>query len=103
MAQAGDSHDWGVPPKDTDQAVKASLHDSHLKIWASMRMRRVKQGTARRRMSLFRAGLMPWVLMRQSVDRAPLVTDEKAKLAAVKSQVTDAGAGTLVLPTMLTY
>ena len=91
-------------PSDADENSRLTPFGAHRRIWATIRMTRVNQGTARRRTSLFRAGLtLPVMLMRQSVDRAPLVTEENAKPVALKSQVTDLGAGTLVLPTILTY
>ena len=41
--------------------------------------------------------------MKQSVESAPLVMDEKAKPEKVKSQATVLGAGTLALPSKLMY
>ena len=61
-------------------------------------------GTDRRSMMRLRAGLrLPLGLIRQSVDSAPLLREEKAKPEKVKSQDTVLGAGTLALPSKLMY
>ena len=67
-------------------------------------MTKLIQGMDRRSMMSLRAGLsLPWGLIRQSVERAPLVMVEKAKHEKVKSQVSGLGGGTFALANKLVY
>ena len=67
-------------------------------------MTSTSQGMARRRMTLLMAGsMLPPTLIRQSVERIPLLTEANAKWVTLKSQPMLTGTATLVLPTMLMY
>ena len=55
-------------------------------------------GTARCRMSLLKARLPDPTLSRQSVERLPLVREEKAKLAVSKTHFRVSGVGMLTCP-----
>lgn len=73
---------------------------------SSSRMTKMIQGMDRRSMMRLRAGLSlppPRGLIRQSVERAPLVMVEKAKHEKVKSQVSGLGGGTFALASKLVY
>ena len=67
---------------------------AHIAIWIAVTIRNTMGGTARCRMILLKARFGPEA-NRQSVDRLPLVRDEKAKLAALNIQCTVLGAGML--------
>ncbi len=67
---------------------------AHIAIWIAITIRNTMGGTARCRMILLKARSGPEA-NRQSVDRLPLVRDEKAKLAALNIQCTVLGAGIL--------
>lgn len=75
----------------------------HQSAWEIERMMRYSGGMARRRSSLCKAGLSPSRLNRQSVERLPLVREEKAKLVALESQCTVLGRDTLTVPSKLMY
>lgn len=65
-----------------------------------MRMRRLIAGAARCSSSLLKARLT-WpgpAVSKQSVERLPLVMDEKAKLATANTQVMVLGVGRLICP-----
>ena len=79
-------------------------HMTDLSSCRSSRMTKMIQGTDRRSMVRLRAGLRLLLgLIRQSVESAPLLREEKAKLEKLKSQDTVLGAGTLALPSKLMY
>ena len=67
-------------------------------IWMAARRRKVMGGTARCRMSLLKARLPESGLSRQSVDRLPLVKEEKAKLVVLKTHFRVFGVGMLTCP-----
>ena len=61
-------------------------------------------GTASRRTTRLSAGsTLPLMPIKQSVNSTPLLTEVKAKLLALNSQLILAGTDTLVLPTLLVY
>jgi len=75
----------------------------HHKTWPAASRENMIGGTAKRSSSLCKAVLMPPSLSRQSVDKLPLVKDEKAKLVALEIQCMVLGAETLMLPSRLVY
>ena len=80
------------------------LKKTDLRMTATIRMTRLNQGMANRSTSLFRAGsTLPFVSIRQSVERTLLLTDAKAKLLAWKTHLIVLGTLTLVLPSMVRY
>ncbi len=60
-------------------------------------------GTAKCSRSLLKATFIDPTLRRQSVERLPLVIEEKAKLTMVKSQCTMGGPGMLAWPSSVVY
>ena len=59
------------------------LEKTDLRMTATIRMTRLNQGMANRSTSLLRAGsILPFVSIRQSVERTLLLTEANAKLLA---------------------
>ncbi len=76
---------------------------AHHSSWKTARTVKTRGGTAKRSSSLCKAGFTPWRLSKQSVDKLPLVRDEKAKLVALEIQCIVLGTETFMLPSRLVY
>ncbi len=85
----------GMQSAATHTCLGKSRIKAHIAIWIAFTIRKTMGGTARCRMILLKARPFGPESNRQSVDRLPLVRDEKAKLAALNIQCTVLGAGML--------
>ncbi len=66
-------------------------------------MARIQKMRGGRNSSRCKAGLMPSRLSKQSVERLPLVREEKAQLVALEIQCMVLGTDALMLPSRLVY
>lgn len=71
---------------------------AYMLIWMAASREKVMGGTDRCRTSLLKAKLPESALSRQSVDRLPLVNEEKAKLAVLNIHFRVSGVGMLTCP-----
>lgn len=85
----------GMHSAATHLCLGKSRIEAHIAIWIAITIRNTMGGTARCKMILLKASSFAPEFNRQSVERLPLVRDEKAKLAALNIQCTVLGAGML--------